>query len=437
MKRLPHVALVGRMNVGKSTLFNRLSHHVKSVTHNYAGITRDVIHETLDWDHQTFVLVDTGGMAEKQDASSEIAQAVQQRARQALHDADVIVLVVDGKAGVLAEDEALAQRMRTYNVPVIIAVNKGDTRAAQDQQYEFYQLPHDAIVLISAQHGTRIDELKTYMVSYLPFRSQRQHTPEYRVSLLGRPNVGKSSLLNLLTKKDRVIVTDQPGTTREALAESVAFYKQQIQLTDTPGVRRPGSVDRHVEPMMVRQAMRAVRTSDIILLLIDASETGIVHQELKLASYAFEQQYKAVVLLVNKYDTLDREMRQQLEKNFDFYRHMLQKLPIVHISCKTGKNVGKIMPLVDKIWKRHTMEFSDEELEDVFVHETRRRPLVRSEQRIYVQRAQQVATAPLTIALYVNKPYLCEDAHIKFFENVLRKRYTLTGVPIRFVIYKS
>ncbi len=437
MAQLPRVALVGRMNVGKSTLFNRLAHNVKSITHDYAGVTRDVVKDVVAWQDRSFELIDTGGLTASKEQRSEVIQAVQERARRTLAQAQVIVLVVDGKEGVTPEDEELAQEMRSYNVPIVIAINKGDTRVAQEQQYEFYQLPHDVICLISAQHGTGIDDLLEYIITHLPARGYVQKEPEYRVSFLGRPNVGKSSLLNYITKSDRMIVSQQPGTTREALSESIAFYKHTIEMTDTPGVRRPGSVSGSVEPLMVRQAMQSVKASDIVVLLIDASEAGIVHQELKLAAYAFEQQHKALIILVNKFDLVHSEMRQQLEKNFDFYSHILGKLPMLRISCETGKNVGKVVPLINTVWQRHTTEFSQEELEDLFVIETKRRPIVRSEQRLYVKRAEQVGTAPITVALYVNKPHLCEEEHISFFENLMRKRYTLTGVPVRFVVYKA
>ena len=437
MAQLPQVALVGRMNVGKSTLFNRLSHNVKSVTHNYAGITRDVVKDVVEWQDRTFNLVDTGGLtAYASDDMSEIEQAVQQRARHALHNAQIIVMVVDGKAGILPEDESLAQQMRKYNVPIIVAVNKGDTKEAQEQQYEFYQLPHDAVALVSAQHGTGIDTLLEYIISYLPARGYEQKEPEYRVSFLGRPNVGKSTLLNTIVREERMITSAQPGTTREALSESISFYKQNIQLTDTPGVRRPGSVDDSVEPLMVKQALQAVKETDIVVLLLDASQAGIVHQELKLASYAFEKQHKALIMLLNKYDLVDDETREQLDRNFDFYEHMLRKLPMLRISCETGKNTGKVVPLINTIWQRHNTEFSQEELEELFIKQTQKKPIVRSEQRLYVLGAEQVGTAPITIALYVNKPYLCEESEMNFFENLMRKRYELTGVPVRFVIYK-
>jgi len=437
MAQLPQVALVGRMNVGKSTLFNRLAQNVKSVTHNYAGITRDVVRDVTEWQDRTFKLVDTGGLTTSREDGSEIAQAVQQRARNALQSSHVVVMVVDGKAGVTPEDEALAQEIRTYNVPIIIAINKGDTRDAQEQQYDFYQLPHDAICLISAQHGTGVEDLLEYICNYLPLKGYEQEEPEYTTALLGRPNVGKSSLLNWISSKDSMIVSSQPGTTREALSESIAFYRQNIQVVDTPGVRKPGSVEGAVEPLMVRQTFRAIKSADVVMLLVDASEAGIVHQELKLASYAFEQQHKALVILLNKYDTVDAETQKQLDTNFDYYGHILRKLPMLRISCKTGKNVGKVVPLVNKIWQRHSLEFSDDELEELFIHESRRKPLVKSEQRIYVKRARQVGTAPITIALYINRPQFCEDSHISFFENLLRKRYELTGVPVRFVLYKS
>lgn len=433
-KILPIVALVGPGNVGKSTLFNRLAPSVRSMTFDYPGITRDIVRDTVVWQDTTFTLVDTGGF-QLHEASDSIDERVRQKALATLDKADLIVLIVDGAQGPLQRDQDLAEFLRRYNKPVIIAVNKMDRRDAQEALYDFYSLPHEEILGISAQHGKGINTLLSYIVDRLPEKpEQEEEKIAYSMTLLGRPNVGKSSLMNALLKEERMIVSDQPGTTRDPLAERIFFYRKHIEITDTPGIRRRRSVSGAIESIMVKRSLAAVKRSDIVVLMIDATEQTIVDQELKLAFYVFEELHKALVILINKTDALDEEGEEKLQENLDKYEHLMKRIPVLRISCKSGKNIGKVIPLLEKVWERHTQEFSEDELTYLFTSALRKRPLVRNKQHLKIHRAWQVDKAPIAIAIKVNYPDWFEASQLQFLENLMRKSYDLIGVAIKFSV---
>jgi GTP-binding protein len=263
---------------------------------------------------------------------------------------------------------------------------------------------------------------------------KEEFEPTCRVVLLGKPNVGKSSLMNLLLKKERSIVADVPGTTREAISERITFYQEDMLITDTPGVRRKRSIDEPLESLMVKSTLHAVKDTDIVLLLIDASQGTIADQELKLAFYAFNEQYKSVILLYNKTDLVEGYAQEQLSRDMQFYEHFLKKVVTLNISCKTGKNVGRILPLVKQVWQRYTMTIPKHELIRVLKEALLRTPLFHKTQRLDVHWARQLSSAPMTILLMVNEPQWFGESQLAFFENVLRKNYDLKGVPVRFVV---
>ncbi|MBN2267174.1 MAG: ribosome biogenesis GTPase Der [Candidatus Babeliaceae bacterium] len=430
------VVIVGRMNVGKSTLFNRLSTHVKSMTFDYEGVTRDILRDDVSWRGYTFELIDTGGITiEKPDAP--LVQEVRDRALQQINDADVVLFVVDGIAGVTAADQELSALLRKRSRRTFLVINKADAKVTQENIPEFYQLYHERMFPISALHGTGINDLLDAVVELFPAVPESvgtEETPAYRVVLLGRPNVGKSSLLNQLVKEERALVSEIPGTTREPLSERISFYKEMLQLTDTPGIRRQRAVEKGLESLMVKSSFRALKDADIVLLLVDASEARLVDQELKLAFYAFADMHKALILLVNKTDLLDGEKQKELDASFERYPHLMKKIEKLSISCKTGKNVGRVLPLVKKVWERMTQQFPPEELTRVIIGSLRSVPLVKSEQRLQVFTVEQVGVAPITIKMRVNYPRFFETSELNFFENVLRRHYSLVSAPIRFII---
>jgi GTP-binding protein len=312
-KQLPTVVVVGRTNVGKSTLFNRLSENVKAIALDLEGVTRDFLTDTIEWQGHSFDLVDTGGISLRKTTDPILSQT-RAVALSRIDGADIVLFVVDGKVGLVTEDREIAQLLHKHKKTVILVINKVDAKEAEEHRYDFEGLGFSEKCFISAAHGKNTAELLERIAYHLPApKIVDIEEPSYKVMLLGKPNVGKSSLMNLLLQKERSIVSDEPGTTREALAERVTFYQEDIQLADTPGVRRMRSVTEPLEGMMVQSTMRALKESDIVLLLIDGSQQSIADQELKLAFYAFDNQYKALMIIYNKSDLVEEAQKERLE----------------------------------------------------------------------------------------------------------------------------
>lgn len=432
------VVMVGRVNVGKSTLFNRLSVNVKTITLDFEGVTRDFVRDKVEWKGIPFDLIDSGGITIKK-SKDPLTQMVQEKVFDLIEAADLILFVLDGKVGLTDTDRQISKYLHKQGKPVILVINKIDARQAQEHQYEFERLGHGVTVSVSAEHGTGIGELLDLIISHLPKKAKAHEVtkPTYRVMLLGKPNVGKSSLLNAIVKTDRMLVSEIPGTTREALSEQITFYKESILLTDTPGIRRKRAVSGELEPLMVKSAFTALKESDIIMLLIDGSAHALADQELKLAFYAFTDQYKALILLINKQDIMTERSKRDLEYSFDFYRHLIEKIPVQQISCKTGKNVGKIVPLVHEVWQRYSRKFDNAEINRLFIGSLAKKPLYHKTQKLQIYEVKQIGSAPPTIFLRVNEPVWFGESQLGFFENLLRSEYDMLGVPVKFVVRKS
>lgn len=431
------VTIVGRTNVGKSTLFNRLSSRVKAIAFDQPGVTRDFIQDEVSWHGVTFLLVDTAGLTLRKTDDS-FAKELQKRGLELINNTNLILFMCDGTTGLLPEDREIASVLHKSGKDVIVVVNKVDSKDSSEYEHEFAQLGFAHIIPLSAQHGTGIGDVLDTIVQILPPTSAAQED-EHRVpkvAIIGKPNVGKSSLLNLLLNKDRVLVADYPGTTREPISEKISFYKEDIQFTDTPGIRRKRAVDEPLETLMVKRAFSAIDDADIVLLMVDGSEHALADQELKLAFYAFENQ-KALAILFNKNDLVDEEGKEDLEVSLDEYKFFIKNVPTVTISCKTGKNVGRVLPLVSSLWERYTQQFADEKLTILFKEALRYKPLYVNGSMLSVRAVKQVKTGPITLLLVVNEPKWFGDSQLKFFDNVMRRHYNLTGVPIRFFVRKT
>lgn len=438
MKNLPNVVIVGRTNVGKSTLFNRMSATVKSITHDEAGVTRDFLRDVVSWKNVSFELKDTGGIS-LQPSKDIILEQVRERALELIKHADLVLLVVDGTVGIMPEDRDLSKMLHKMGKQVILVVNKADRKITESNMHEFERLGHAIIMAVSAQHGTGCDELQDEIITLLPKHKQVVTEPvAFNIVLLGKPNVGKSSLINMLLKQERMIVTNQPGTTREAVSERITFHKIDIQITDTPGIRRKRGVTEPLEQMMTKSSFRAVEHADIVLLLIDVSQGEISDQELKLAFYVLEK-HKALIMLFNKYDLLEHDeyAAQRLEMSLEQYPQLTKRAVRLNISCKTGKNIGKILPTVQEVWARYSQTLPDEEISSLLVGAITAKPLYHKTNPLIVYKAKQVATAPITIVMIVNQPQWFEESQLGFFENVLRKKYDLRGVPVRILTRKK
>ncbi len=437
MNNLNKVVIVGRTNVGKSTLFNRLSSTVKALTFDLAGVTRDFIKDVVTWNNVTFELIDSGGLVLKK-TQDEITDKIKNIGFSLIKDADLVLFVCDGTVGVLPEEKEIAKTLHQQNKNVIVVVNKMDSKSSKEYLYEFEQFGFKNIIHVSAEHGLNIGDLLDQIVNDLlkiGVKGKKEEEPLFKVVLIGKPNVRKSSLLNLLLKNERSIVSPVAGTTREAVSENVKFYKETIQLTDTAGIRKKRAVTEDIENLMVKSSLEAIKNSDIIVLLTDISEAQLSDQELKLAFYVFELG-KALIILFNKSDLLTDQNKKDLEHNLSKYDFLINKVEILHISCKTEKNIGRILPLVDEVWKKYSQKLSDIEVISLFKLALQRTPLFHRSMPLMVFSAKQIKSDPITILLIVNEPKWFGDSQKAFFENILRKEYDLKGVLILFVFKK-
>ena len=382
-------------------------------------------------------MIDTCGISLRK-TQNFIEQEARNRVIELIKEADVILFVCDGTVGMLEEDREVAQVLHRLKVPVFAVINKTDNKQYIEHEYEFQQLGFKGLFPISAQHGKGIGDLLEAIVQALPthITEVKENKQGCNVVILGKPNVGKSSLLNMLLKQERAIVADIPGTTREAITEKIQFHKEDIQVTDTPGVRKKRSVEEPLEKLMVKSSFKALEAADLVLLMVDAIEGFLTDQELKLAFYAFQDRYKALILLINKEDLIEEITEETVRETMEEYEYFLKHIPILVISCKTGKNVGKILPLVQQVSERYSQRFPDEELTYLLKGALMKKPLMHKTHPLVIKKVKQIHTAPITLAMRVNVPDWFGESQLKFFENVLRKEYDLYGVPVRFVVSK-
>jgi GTPase len=434
MSLMHKVVIVGRTNVGKSSLFNLIAPKVKSLTMDLEGVTRDMVTDFAEWNGVKFEIIDTGGidLCKKTDA---MTCTITERVRKVLDQASLLLFVVDGQTGVTEKDMQIRKLLHTLKKPTIVLVNKIDSSGHNDLMSQFYPLGFSEMFAVSACHSRNIADVLDRVVQELSTVKLSEKTidevPEFKVALLGRPNAGKSSLMNLLLDQDFSIVSPVAGTTREALRKRIALNKNVIELIDTAGVRKKSNVDTELESMMVTNALQAAKRAHIVLLVIDVFEPELTAQELKLVSYAFDNG-SAVIILFNKQDLLDDYKKQQLDSSLDIYKHFVSKLETLNISCKTGKNVGKVLPLVQEVWQRFNTKFTDRYLTDLFVTAISKTPLFKNGQQVYLYKARQVGNAPMRIELILKNIVIFEESHKAFFENVLRKAQDLKSVPIFF-----
>ena len=442
MSRKALVALVGRPNVGKSTLFNRILGQRLAVVSEVPGTTRDRLYAEAEWAGVSFLLVDTGGLEVTEgrhtqplsEDSEQFLPLIRQQANIAIQDADVVVQVVDGQSGITAADQEVADILRRSQKPIIEAANKLESSRLRDGAYEFYELALGEVFPISALHGKGTGDLLDAIVESIPVSDIEEEDDSIKVAILGRPNMGKSSLLNKLIGEERAIVSPIPGTTRDAIDTKLNWEGHDFTLIDTAGIRRRGKIDPGVEKFSVLRAIKALQRADVALLLIDAAE-GITTQDTHIAGMLIKE-YASVIVLVNKWDTVDKdtytihiysdEIRQAL--NF------LPFVPLLFISAKTGQRVNKIMELIVEVFEARFRRISTGQLNRLMRDAiSRHPPPQKGGIRVKFAYVTQATVDPPTFVFFVNKPDWVHFTYQRYLENRIREEFPFPGTPIRLV----
>ncbi len=436
-KEQPKVLLVGRTNVGKSTLFNRLVSDDLSIVFDREGVTRDYIQETVSWRDQVFDLVDTGGISPKK-TSDILWQKMQEKVHNLFNEAAVILFVVDGKNGLTAEDRLLMPILHKTKKPIILVINKADCQQAlEDNISDFFTLGCKTMIKISGIHGIGIGTLLDAVVDLLEKKENLDvEKPQHRIVIIGKPNVGKSSLMNLLVDRDRSIVSDIAGTTREAISQNIFYYSDLFKLTDTAGVRKSARINDDLESLMVKSSFAAVNQADTVIVMVDASQGKISDQELKLLFYAYEHK-KYMIIVFNKIDLLTDYNKLLLEQSLNEYDFIFSKLPVLHASCITQKNIGRIFNELQKVWGRGQQEFDPMVLKGIVQEDLKRTILYRGGSEVVVTSIRSVKASVPTFVLKVNKPESFGMAERNCIENIIRKKFDLKGCPVQFNIKRD
>jgi GTP-binding protein len=447
--KLPSVVLAGRPNVGKSTLFNRMTGSRRAIVAPIAGTTRDWQERPVVWRGTTFRLFDTGGLFGA--SEDPLHELVVRHGRRAIEGADLLVMLADGREGLVAGDETIARELRETGRPLLLAVNKVDDKRARDSTIDFYRLGVDPIFEVSAEHGTGVAELLDAIVDELHARGSKpgagdagaEHAagaqpsvpPEVAVAVVGRPNVGKSSLVNRLLREERVLVSDVPGTTRDAIDAVLTWHRRQFRIVDTAGMRRPGRVSRGgpVEMVSVAGAKKAIAGADVVALVIDAS-AGATDQDAAIGGEA-DRAGRGIVIVANKWDlvkaraadyskTFDEETRDRMR--------FLEYAPILHISAATGERASKVLVTIDRIAESRRQRIATPALNRFVEAVTAANPPVSPGRRhVRIMYAAQIGVAPPTFVFFTNVATTFHFSYERFLVNQLREEFGFMGTPIR------
>ncbi|MDD2904458.1 MAG: ribosome biogenesis GTPase Der [Syntrophales bacterium] len=427
---LPLVAIIGRANVGKSTLLNRLTRSAQALVADFPGVTRDRLYGRVDWQDHAFLLVDTGGLVGGEEALGEL---VRRQAEAAVAEADVLLLVMDGKEGPQAGDAEVIDYLRRTGKSFLLAVNKIDHPGREEILPEFYRFGVDPLFPVAAAHGLGIGALLTALVLLLPRPGEAaEAAPGIRVAILGRPNVGKSSLVNRFLGEERLMVSPLPGTTRDVVDITIHWQEQDYVLVDTAGLRRPSLVAAGLERQMVLKAIKALSRAEVALLLLDAQE-GVTQQDLRIASL-INDQGKGCLILVNKWDLVQggpqqaKKILERVAADLEFMAYV----PVLPVSVKTGHNLPKIFPLVNTIDSQSRHRAPTRELNLLLKEITERVPPSRYRDRpVKFYYLTQAEVQPPTFIAFVNQPAGVKDSYRRYLLKQLRERLGLTYAPLR------
>ena len=425
----PVVALVGRPNVGKSTIFNKIVGKKISIIEDTPGVTRDRIYGDVTYGDYKFHLIDTGGIdLENADFNKEIKM----QAELAIDEADVIIFLVDGKEGITANDLVVKEMLQKQNKKVIVAINKVDSKESQEHLYDFYELGFEHYINVSGEQNIGISDLLDEVCSeFNEFEEDEEYKNSIKFSVIGRPNVGKSSLVNAILNEDRVIVSDVAGTTRDSVDLPFKYHDEDFVVIDTAGMRKKGKVYENIEKYSLLRSMKAIDRSDVCVLVINAEE-GIIEHDKHIAGYAIDAG-KALVIVVNKWDTIEdkdakmKEWKELIKYDFAF----LSYVPIVFLSAKTHKRIHTLMPEIIKVYNSSKQEIKTNELNDVIeeAYQLNLPPSYKGK-RLKIYFVSQVSTQPPTFNIQVNNKGLVHFSYERYLENKIRESFGFEGTPI-------
>lgn len=428
------VAVVGRPNVGKSTLFNKFVRQRVAITEDTPGVTRDRLYREVEWQNQYFTLIDTGGL--ELDSDVLMSSHINEQVKIAVDTADVVLFVVDAKDGVTAQDEEIALLLRKSKKPVLLVVNKVDTFPVPPEVWEFYSLGFDELHVVSAEQGYGLGDLLDEIFAVLPASAtQKPDEDEVHIAVIGKPNAGKSSIVNRLLGEDRMIVTDIAGTTRDSIDSLIQYNHKPYVLIDTAGLRRKRYIDEKVERYSVVRTLSAIDRSDVCVMMIDAS-TGVTEQDSKIAGYAHDQG-KAMIILVNKWDLVEKETNtyRSFEKEIREELPFLSYAPMLFVSVETGQRINKLFPLIETVYANYQMRIPTGVLNGI-VNEALvyNPPPTDKGERLKLYYMTQFAVGPPSFAIFVNKIPLLHFSYKRYLENQIRSRFGFEGTPLRFEV---
>ena len=431
----PIVAIVGRPNVGKSTLFNRITRSRDAIVDDLPGVTRDRNFGDVRWDDKAFTLVDTGGFAEGDDDA--FAPHIRQQVEQAITDADAIVLMLDGKGGISPFDADLVHTLRTVDKPVFYVVNKIDGEGQEKALFDFYSLGIDTLFPVSAEHGYGVagfmDELTA---GFDDTSTEQERSDDIRIAVVGKPNAGKSSLINAILGEDRLVVSEVAGTTRDAIDSAFIRGDQAYVLVDTAGIRRKGKVSMRLEKFSIIKALRSLERCDVALIVIDA-EQGITDQDVHVAGYAHDRGCGAIFLL-NKWDLVDNRDGKALKRfteNLRMDAKFLNFAPLITVSAKTGMRIQRIFPIVDGVYAQYSSRITTGQLNKAMDKALiRTQPPLHKGKRLKFYYATQVSTRPPTFVSFVNFPDKAHFSYQRYLVNQIREAFSLDKTPVRLLL---
>lgn len=426
----PLVAIVGKPNVGKSTFFNKVAGSKISIVEDIPGVTRDRIFANAEWCGYQFQIVDTGGLDFKKE--DEINSRIIEQANLAIDLADVIILFVDGKAGLTAQDIEVANHLRRAKATKIVAVNKLDNYEVE-KTYEFYELGLGDPIAISAEQSKGVGDLLDEVVKHLKRIDENTDSPAVKIALVGKPNAGKSSITNRLLGENRMVVSSVAGTTRDAIDSPFRWNNKDYCLIDTAGLRRKSKIEPDsIERYSVIRSLNAIERCDVAVLVIDAIE-GITEQDVRIAGLIHEQG-KPSVIVVNKWDLIENsaQSRKEFEKQFETDLAFMKYYVTVYVSCETGQRMGKIMEMVDMVLENARREIPMALFNNVLTNAiSANEPPAKNGRKIKIVFGKQIATCPPTFNIYCNNASLIDNSYVRYIENNLRRAFNFTGTPIK------